>query len=74
MKELVFKPAHFKLKLKECPPGFFLFENSVGFKSEYGDDVYCDSGERFWGGKTIREETLELVVIPLEYQWVERDS
>jgi hypothetical protein len=51
-------------RLDECPPGLFLFEGTLGFKSEYADvdgglDVYCcDSGEYFWGGHQHPRRTL----------------
>jgi hypothetical protein len=58
-------------RLDECPPGLFLFEGTLGFKSEYADvdgglDVYCcDSGEYFWGGTSTREELYALLVMPM---------
>lgn len=60
--------------LEECPPGFFLYEGKVYFKSEYHSrsdqpDAYCPSGEYFWGGtKGDRAKRLELRVIPLELE------
>jgi hypothetical protein len=58
--------------LWDCPPGFFLFENSIHFKSEYSTDkgepeAYCgNSGEFFWGGAKSHIERRALKVTPLE--------
>lgn len=35
MKRLVLVPAGWPCSLHECPPGFFLHENTVCFKTEY---------------------------------------
>ena len=62
----------------ECPPGYFLFNENVCFKSEYRTkgscDVYCDSGEYFWGGVKTRDERNELKVQPLVPIWIEAES
>lgn len=57
-------------RLDECPPGLFLFEDTLGVKSEYGEakslDVFCcDSGEYFWGGTSTREDLCALMVMPM---------
>jgi len=63
--------------LGECPPGLFLFNGALGFKSEYKtesmtpsgvwqSDAYCvESGEYFWGGVSDPEERERLPVIAL---------
>lgn len=58
-------------RLKECPPGLFLFRDALGFRSEYGDDApyCCDSGEMFWGGECTKERRDELIVIPCTTAW-----
>lgn len=60
--------------LRECPPGPFLFDGTLGFKTEYAEEIpagsrqwwpgaYCmDSGEFFWGGVTTHKERAELMV------------
>lgn len=55
--------------LAECPPGLFVFNGSIGFKSEYGAagavDCYCvESGEYFWGGTSTPDERRKLMVSP----------
>ena len=62
------KPAGFPCKIEECPPGMFLYENQICFKSEYktnaGEmELYCDSGEAF--------VPREVLVTPLEYVVIE---
>jgi len=48
MKRIVIKPDGWMCQLKECPPGFFMHEGQLCFKTEYGqDEVYNSSGERF---------------------------
>lgn len=46
MKKLIIVPDGWKCKLNECPPGFFVYDNQLCFKTEY-DEVYCSSGETF---------------------------
>jgi hypothetical protein len=57
------------MTLAECPPGLFLFDGYIGFKSEYGADTcryYCaDSGEYFWGGTDNADARESLIVTPL---------
>lgn len=55
--------------LAECPPGLFVFNGSIGFKTEYRIDgepeAYCvESGEYFWGGTAGHAERRELMVQP----------
>jgi hypothetical protein len=48
VKKLIIVPDGWKCKLNECPPGFFVYDNQLCFKTEYGkDEVYCSSGETF---------------------------
>jgi hypothetical protein len=82
MKQLVVKPACWPCTLLECPPGLFLFNNELCFKSEYAlfdnegnklsdIEVYCDNGEAFWGGVKTHEEKEKLIVQPLVAAWEE---
>lgn len=76
MKRLQLVPDGFECKLLECPAGFFLYGEEVCFKSEYVDDngrpeVYCESGEAFWGGTSKIEDLQKVMVIPLISRWVE---
>ena len=51
MKKVIIGPDGWMCKLSECPPGFFMYEGNLCFKTEYRkdgqDDVYCSSGETF---------------------------
>lgn len=69
MKIITIVPSGFRCTLDECTPGLFLFNNTIGFKSEYGDcEVFVvESGEYFWGGATTKEEQKKLKVIPCHY-------
>lgn len=75
MKRLILKPTDFEMPLSECPPGLFLCDGNIGFKTEYRTDgrmeVFCESGEVFWGGTNVEDERRKIKVIPLESQWVE---
>lgn len=63
--------------LADCPPGLFLFDKILGFKTEYslelGQKEYYPqafvvaSGEVFWGGVHTHEERANLMVQPLLY-------
>ena len=64
--------------LEKCPPGLFLYDGCLGFKTEY--DMLIDpheptpqafvlaSGEVFWGGAKNHEERRNLIVQPLDYK------
>ena len=59
----------FTVSLSECPPGLFLFEKCLGFKSEYGNDAFVvASGEYFWGGAKSRKDRDALRVVPVEIE------
>ena len=59
-------PHGHKCKLKDCPPGFFLFENEVCLKTEYGEnDSYLDNGEVLWGGTNSEQTREKHIVQPL---------
>jgi hypothetical protein len=57
MKRLLIEPSGWPCTLKECPPGFFLYEKQLCFKTEYGKainfqgpyepDAYNSAGEHF---------------------------
>lgn len=69
MKQIKLVPYGFQCTLAECPPGLFLFNDEVCFKSEYltgiSPDAYCENGEAFWGGTTLISERDKLLVQPL---------
>ncbi len=56
--------------LDACRPGFFLArEGGLCLKTEYCTDghveVYCSTGERFWGGTTTEQELKDMIVQPV---------
>lgn len=71
MKRLELKPDGWPCKLSECPPGFFLFNDSVCYKSSYGDYYVGTGGSVFWGGTTRSDDRELLIVQPLIEEWVE---
>lgn len=76
--------------LDACPPGLFMFGDTLGFKSEYrslaGDresiegagwksDAYCvESGEYFWGGMSNWRRREALMVQPVDYDQLLGDA
>lgn len=69
MKIITIVPSGFRCTLAECDPGLFLFKNTIGFKSEYGDceAFVVESGEYFWGGTSDKDDRKKLMVIPCNY-------
>ena len=61
--------------LKECPPGLFLWNGNLCFRSEYAtmtetnprqpDAYVVESGEYFWGGVSDSRSRDELMVQPV---------
>lgn len=62
--------------LADCPPGLFMFNGTMGFKSEYTttlenprryqcDAYVVESGEYFHGGAKSTQDRAALIVIPL---------
>lgn len=78
MKRLVLEPSGWQCTLEECPAGLFVYENTVGFKSEYRTngiiEVFCDSGEVFWGGVNSTKERDKLIVQPVVTEWEEYEE
>ena len=81
MKNIRIRPSDFPCSLKECPAGLFLFDESLGLKSEYKDPVnnemevfVVESGEVFWGGVKTFEERDKLEVIPIEIEGIEDEA
>lgn len=71
--ELVAGP---RVRLKDCPPGLFLYKGALCFRSEYAtmtetnpnqpDAYVVESGEYFWGGTSDSAARSNLFVEPLE--------
>jgi len=47
MKQIIIEPDGWKCLIEECRPGHFMFNNELCFKTEYGMEVYCSTGEIF---------------------------
>jgi hypothetical protein len=73
MRRLEVKPEGWPCKLSECPPGLFLFGDGLCFKTEYRtsgySEVFCESGEMFWGGTDDKEQREVLTVQPVIVVW-----
>lgn len=73
-RRLTLNPEGWPLPFAECPPGFFvvLDGGAACFKSEYGGDAYCESGEAFWGpAPQTKESRAACVVQPVVPVWEE---
>lgn len=69
MKKLTLVPDGWPCTLEDCPPGPFLFKNTLCFKSEYRSpkgkvDAYNEAGEYFHGEGPVQ---------PLKAIWEEND-
>ncbi len=64
------------VRLDECPPGLFMFDGTLCFRSEYTttldnprryqpDAYVVETGEYFWGGAKTTEERSALMVVPV---------
>lgn len=61
------------VKLKDCPIGLFIKDNTLCVKTEYGKESYIVwSGERFWGGAKTIKEIGEVLVLPISDKVVQR--
>lgn len=78
-----------RVTLADCPPGPFVFEGKLGFKTEYRamvldmgrlvtsrwPDAYCmATGEAFWGGTTKHRDRAKLLVMPVDLPIVAAQS
>lgn len=61
------------VKLKDCPKGLFIYDETLCMKTEYGVESYIIwSGERFWGGAKTIAEIGEVLVLPISDKVVQR--
>ena len=66
MKRMIIVPDGWPCLYHECRPGFFVVNESLYLKSEYGGEGYCDTGEYF--AKT------DCMVQPVNSVWEEFES
>uniref|UniRef100_A0A6M3XRQ2 Uncharacterized protein n=1 Tax=viral metagenome TaxID=1070528 RepID=A0A6M3XRQ2_9ZZZZ len=72
---LLVEPLGWPCSYEECPPGLFIFRDTLCLMSEYGGDSYlASSGEAFWGGVSGKEARDALVVQPCVAKWGEANS
>lgn len=61
------------VKLKDCPKGLFIKDETLCVKTEYGNESYIVwSGEYFWGGAKTKAEIGEVLVLPISDKVVQR--
>ena len=68
-KQVSIVPEGWPCTLGDCPPGHFMSGDELCFKSEYRSngqiEVYCSSGEAFWGGVSGHDAREALIVQPV---------
>jgi hypothetical protein len=68
MKRLLMEPSGWSCTLAECPPGFFVCDDSLCFKTEYGAvGSFNEAGEHFVSDPATTE------VQPVEPRWEYED-
>ena len=75
MKTLTVEPKGWPLRYYDCPPGLFIYVDTLCFRPEYDDDSFVvESGEAFWGGVPSKEARAELIVQPCIAVWHKTES
>lgn len=64
MRYLIMAPWGWPCKLNECPPGHFVYNDQLCFKSEYGEDQAYNSAGEYMADP-------DLTVQPVVPRWVE---
>jgi|WetSurSiteA1Bulk_404760.scaffolds.fasta_scaffold298351_2 hypothetical protein len=76
MKRLEIVPDGWPCRFAECPPGLFVYNNTLCTKTDYEGmhaEAFCSSGETFWGGTTNGEDRKKLIVTPCSARWKEEE-
>ena len=59
--------------LRNCPIGLFIKDNTLGVKTEYGNESYIvSSGEVFCGGAKTKQQIGDVLVLPIQDRTLER--
>jgi len=68
VKQLILNPDGWPIPLGECPPGFFVYEGQLCFKSEYAAEmqIYNSAGENF----CVKDRD-KLIVQPVFAEWID---
>lgn len=62
--DCIIKPNGWPVVIEDCPPGHFIYEGQLCFKSEYNTcEVFNSAGEYFM--------PREVMVQPVDYEWTE---
>ena len=74
MKRCLIVPTGWPCTLGDCPPGPFIFDSRLCFKSEYITenkcDAYCASGEYFCGPPPQTDESRSACMVqPVHIEW-----
>ncbi len=67
---IVITPTSFEITVGDCPPGLFVANGVLCFKTEYSSTPYvAESGEVFHGGALTLELRDEIPAFPCEWSW-----
>ena len=67
------KTAKKLIPLRDYPKGLFVHDDTLGVKTEHGNEAYIVwSGEYFWGGAKTKEEIGDVLILPIEDSFVEK--
>lgn len=75
MKQLIIVPDGRPCHLAECPPGYFMYEDTLCFKTKYRTDenrimAYDEEGEFFCHGDSDHDRDYAIVQ-PVKAEWRE---
>lgn len=73
MKRMIIKPAGRRCRLGKCPPGHFVLDGNLCFKTGHYTtkghmEVYNEAGEALWGGTNMESERVNLLVTPVKVE------
>lgn len=61
------------VRLKECPVGLFMDEDTLCLKTQYGNEAYIVwSGECFWDSSKTKDEIGNVIVLPIDDSIVQK--
>jgi hypothetical protein len=84
-RRLLIAPNGWPCTLAECPPGHFVYQGSLCFKTEYRCsttpdrpagkiEAYCESGEFFVAGAASEADREKIIVQPVSSEWISDDE
>ena len=67
------KTAKTLIPLRDYPKGLFIHDETLCVKTEYGNEAYIVwSGEYFWGGAKTKEDIGNILILPIDDNFVQK--